>query len=217
MLSYLDCVTFPDRCDVIEVADTQRYVYPMFKNGSSGLYDRARRQGWRICINQQIKNLDEIEVFLRPPEQRFISGVNSFIHFSQRDYPDLDTNTLLWFLEKYLHLDRHCCPQFLWLVNLARFMDAETKIKVGDMTDLDQLVGKIVVPEGVTAPDQSLIDRVQNLPNNEMYLRLDRALISSCHDRSLTFRDIANRTKETDPAAYDWVVTRAKNIISVLP
>jgi hypothetical protein len=75
MLSHLDRVLFPDRCEVIEIIPSQRYVYPIFKNGSSSLRIAARKNNWRIKINEQITQLTEIDVVIRNPLERFISGI----------------------------------------------------------------------------------------------------------------------------------------------
>ena len=58
MLSPLDRIIFPDRCEVIEVIPSQRYVYPIFKNGRSSLSEAADKNNWRIRINNQIKKID---------------------------------------------------------------------------------------------------------------------------------------------------------------
>ena len=58
MLSHLDRIIFPDRCEVIEVIPSQRYVYPIFKNGRSSLYITAEKNNWRIRLNDQIKKIN---------------------------------------------------------------------------------------------------------------------------------------------------------------
>lgn len=78
MLSYLDCIIFPDRCEVIEVIPSQRYVYPIFKNGRSSLYYYVKTHKYRLLFNEQLKKLNSIDVILQDPYERFTSGVNAF-------------------------------------------------------------------------------------------------------------------------------------------
>ena len=60
-------------CRVIEV--NNNYVFPIFKNGTASL-DPGHRTRKRY-INNDIKELENIIVFLRNPEERFTSGVNT--------------------------------------------------------------------------------------------------------------------------------------------
>jgi hypothetical protein len=125
MLSHLDCIIFPDRCEVIEVLPSQRYVYPIFKNGQSSLRAETHKNNWRIYLNEQVKKINNIDIFLREPTERLASGISSFIQTTIRDNPDLDIHTVKWFAENYLHLNRHYAPQFSWIVNLARYTHSD--------------------------------------------------------------------------------------------
>ena len=119
MLSRIDDIIYPNRCEVIEFSDPQRFVYPIFKNGSSSLTEYARQQGYKTLLNEQIKKIKIIDVILRNPQDRFISGLNTFLWMTKRDHPDLDTKTILHFAENYLFLNRHYAPQISWLINLT--------------------------------------------------------------------------------------------------
>ena len=61
MLSHLDRIIFPDRCEVIEVIPSQRYVYTIFKNGHSSFVSAKRKNKWPVRINQQIQKLKQID------------------------------------------------------------------------------------------------------------------------------------------------------------
>ena len=120
MLSNLDRILFPDRCEVIEVVPSQRYVYPIFKNGSSSIHTESQRQGWRVQVNEQIRRINSIDVIIREPRGRLLSGINTYIQIVLRDNPKLDPVTVEWFALNYLYLNSHYCPQFMWLINLSR-------------------------------------------------------------------------------------------------
>ena len=103
MLSQLDNIIFPDRCDVLEI-DSQRYVYPIFKNGSSTL----NKVPHRILGIDELKQIDTVDVFVRDPYERFLSGVQTFLRYNTQ----LHRETALYFISEYLFLNRHFCPQF---------------------------------------------------------------------------------------------------------
>ena len=216
MLSHLDRIIFPDRCDVIEVIPSQRYVYPIFKNGSTTLYWAAKQQGWKIKFNEQIQKLDTIDVVLRDPEQRFISGISTFVQHVLRDNPTLDPATVVWFAKNYLYLNRHYLPQFLWLVNLARYLDPDARLNFIGMTDIKSITPTTTQPLGVEPASPELIAKVQHLPNNQMYQLLDLALFD-CVGQSLTFVQLVEHLQTTQPEAYNYVVGNAQKILNALP
>ena len=213
MLSYLDRIVFPDRCEVIEVIPSQRYVYPIFKNGSSSLYHGSRKYKWRIRINEQIKHINNIDIIIREPQDRLISGVNTFIQHTLRDYPDLDRNTVEWFSLNYLYLNRHYCPQFFWLVNLARYISQDCRLNFLSMQSVDEIATNNKKPEGVVPPDAELIERVGQIKNIEMYQRIEN-IIYECIGKSMTFNQLIAHIKQLDSSAYDYVVGHAQKILT---
>ena len=205
MLSHLDCIIFPDRCEVIEVIPSQRYVYPIFKNGQSSLLDTAKQNNWHLFFNEKIKKLDSIDVFVRDPVQRLASGISSFVQTTVRDHPELDVGTVNWFAENYLHLNRHYAPQFSWLVNLARYMNPDCVLNFLSMEDL----------KTVTALHKQPFEKSNvntQLPNNEMYQRIDQVLVDSV-GQSMTFAQLIQHIQHQDPHAYDWVIGRSHKIL----
>ena len=220
MLSYLDCIIFPDRCAVIEVVQAQRYVYPIFKNASSSLHYQAIQSNWRIIFNEQIKKLSNIEVILRDPQQRLVSGFNTFIQHVLQENPELDQNTVVWFAKNYLFLDLHYCPQFFWLINLARYLSPDTALTFRHMDCVADITSLHQVPEGITPSTEDLAQQALSIPNIEMYQRLDQILFDQCMDQSMTFGQVLNTLLQQDPTAYDWVVGRSQRILNstyVLP
>jgi len=212
MLSHLDCIIFPDRCEVIEIVPSQRYVYPIFKNGNSSLYNYSKKNRCKILINEQIKRISKIDVILRDPQQRFRSGINTFIQMTLRDNPELDLATVTWFAQQYLFLNRHYAPQFLWLLNLARYLNPETTMNFLSMDQLDSITNIHSKPKGVSPISKQLLDQLENISNNEMYDRIDQVLMT-CTGQQLTFDQLINHVKKHDPTAYDWVIGRSQRIL----
>lgn len=205
MLSHLDCIIFPDRCEVIEVVPSQRYVYPIFKNGQSSLLIALKQNHWKMLLNDQIKKLSNIDVFVREPNERLASGINSFVQSTIRDHPDLDFHTVNWFAENYLFLNRHYATQFSWLVNLSRYMNPQCKLNFLHMDELETITKIHDQPfEKVTLNTQ--------ISNSEMYQRIDQVLYESVGS-SMTFAELVNKIKMQDQHAYDWVVGRSQRIL----
>jgi hypothetical protein len=212
MLSNLDSIIFPDRCEVIEVVPSQRYVYPIFKNGQSSLMVEAKKSNWKIYLNEQIKKINGIDIFLRDPEERLVSGLSSFVLTTLRDNPNLDQATVQWFAENYLYLNRHYAPQFLWLVNLARYIDPDCVLNFLSMNDIDTVT---------SLHEQSFVklNLTTQLKNKEMYQRIDNVLFDSI-GTSMTFGQLVKHIQKTDTCAYDWVIGRSQRILNstyVLP
>jgi hypothetical protein len=204
MLSHLDCIIFPDRCEVIEVIPSQRYVYPIFKNGQSSILAETTKNIWRIYLNDQINRIDSIDIFLRDPTERLASGISSFIQTTIRDHPDLDRQTVEWFAENYLHLNRHYAPQFSWIVNLARYTNPDCVLNFLSMDNINTITNFHKKPFGQ-------LPVTTNLKNNEMYQRVDQILFDSIGS-AMTFSQLITHIKKTDAHAYDWVVGRSQRI-----
>jgi hypothetical protein len=187
-------------------------VYPIFKNGQSSLLTTTKQRNWNIFLNEKIKKINSIDVFVRDPVERLASGISSFIQTTVRDHPDLDVDTVNWFAENYLYLNRHYAPQFLWLVNLARYTHIECVLNFLDMSDIK------TVTDVHEQPFKKLPVNT-HIPNNEMYQRIDQVLIDSIGS-SLTFTQLVNQIRHKDKHAYEWVIGRSQRILKptyVLP
>lgn len=199
MLSRLDDIIYPNRCEVIEIEASQRYIYPIFKNGSSSLIEHARQQNYKILINEQIKRAPIIDVMLRDPLPRYISGIQTFVHNVKKENPTLDVDTILYFADNYLFLNRHYAPQLSWLINLSRYADA--KLRLHNMDALSTFTPLTRKPHKDIQINQTVLDRLSNNIHNEMYLRLDNLLLQLI-GQELTFKDILTYLKQQDPQAY---------------
>jgi len=213
MLSHLDRIIFPDRCEVLEVVPSQRYVYVIFKNGHSSFGAFEIKNPGRVVVNQQIQKLTNIDVIVRDPQDRLVSGINTFIQHTVRDNPDLDPPTVEWFALNYLSLNRHYASQFSWILNLARYSDPNTTLNflpmsaVGDITGLDRK------PLGVQPASKELINQINLLKHKEMYQRID-AVIFGCIGQSMTFAQLLQHIKIIDSPAYEYVIGHAQQILN---
>jgi hypothetical protein len=202
MLSYLDPVIFPDDIEVLEVSPS-RYVYPIFKNGSRSL---ASHQ-YRPLSKSEISDLAQVEIFVRDPFERYVSGVQTYL----RLHSELDRTTTLQLINNYLFLDRHFTLQFHWLVNLRRFCNP--KIHIRPMAELGSVTDVIwnSVPR-----DQTLVDYFQ--PNLKLwyYLQLDKILTEDFLNQTVKISTILEYIKINYPDLQNEIISRVQNICVVL-
>jgi hypothetical protein len=202
MLSRIDEIIYPNRCEVIEIEHSQRYIYPIYKNGRSSLLEYTRANNKKTLFNDQIKKLQVIDVVLRNPQDRFISGVNTFLWMTKRDHPYLDDRTILHFAENYLFLNRHYAPQITWLINLVKYTNKDTQLKFHGMDYINEITNTNLRPD---KEEQLLqlddITRLKNNPHNEIYLRIDNILMSLI-GQSFSMREIVEYIKNQDNLAY---------------
>lgn len=204
MLSYIDPIIFPDRCDVLEIVPSQRYVYPIFKNGSSSL----QMSGYRIITPEELKSIATIDVFVRDPWQRFVSGVQTCV-----ENLNYDRETTLHFIEHYLFLNRHYCPQFHWLLNLQRFSNA--KLRLLPLTQINEVVN---VHENKIVKDQALEQRLAKNKKIQFYLQIDRVLTEDLLGQTVEFKQIVEVIRQQYPDVYAEVIGRSAELIKhVLP
>lgn len=193
---------------------SQRYVFPIFKNGSSGLRMWASQNRAKILFNEQITKLSCVDVILRDPDSRLLSGINSFIQFTLRDHPDLDHKTVTWFATNYFWLDRHYSSQFSWLLVLARYMDPQCRMRLLPMTSLQDITRDYVL-EDVIDPSDELTNLVKSLTITQMHQRLDWALHGMI-GQSITWKELLQNLIQKDSDAYKHIVDHAKKILQPL-
>jgi hypothetical protein len=201
MLTQISDILFPDRCEIIEISNM--YIYPIYKNGSSSLYTQAKENYCKRLLNEQIKKIEIIDVVLRDPLDRFISGINAFVFFAKREHSDLDIRTIIYFAENYLFLNRHYAPQIFWLLNLSRYMNEKTKLRLRPMTDLVKFTNHSInfktTEDFLLSADD--VARLKDNIHNKLYLNLDKLLLDLI-GQVLTFDEILTYIKEKDPVAF---------------
>lgn len=203
MLSRLDDIIYPNRCEVIELA-SQRFFYPIFKNGSSSLYEYARQNNCKILINEQIKRTPVIDVVLRDPMQRFLSGFNTYVYNTKRDNPELDVNTIIYFAEQYLFLNRHYAPQLSWLVNLSKYTNKNTGLRLHDMSAISKYTNISFKLTETNMLSDEVVARLKTNIHNELYQRLDHYLLELI-GKEVTFKEILEHLQHQDPVAYSKI------------
>lgn len=201
MLSRIDEIIYPNCCEVIEFSDPQRFVYPIFKNGSSSIREYAHQQNYEVLINEQIKKISAIDIVLRDPISRFISGINTFVCNTKQENPNLDIDTIIYFAENYLFLNRHYAPQLSWLLNLKKYLHRNTKLRLHDMTALSSFTPLVIKSSEDNLLNTQVVKRLKTNIHNEMFMRLDSLLLQLV-GQEMTIIDIMAYLHEQDPTAY---------------
>lgn len=202
MLSQIDNIIFPDRCDVLEVA-AQRYVYPIYKNGSSSL----KLSGFKLIPADELPPDSVVDVFVRDPYDRFLSGVQTYLNQNL----DLDKSTVLHYVSNYLFLNNHFCPQFHWLVNLQRHRSV--RMRLLSVKQINKLVD---IVDNVSTRDPDLVEYFAHNQKVQFYLQLDKVLTEDLFGRVVTMEQILEQIKTRFPDLYQEVIQRSKDLCTVL-
>lgn len=207
---------YPDHCEVIEIEAGVRYVYPIFKCGRSSLYESLPDRDWHLIVNSDIANITApITVFVRDPRERFISGVNTYVQHLLRESPDLDVNTILFFVERYLFLNRHYAPQFAWLLNLARFGGGSQPLCFEPIEKISELTS-VHSDAGVAAVTPWLVQRIKEFDWKplELYMFLDQIILDHV-GQCVTFAQLVQKIHDQQPELYHLVFQRSKDLIEL--
>ena len=140
-------------CIVVDIGP--HTLYPIFRVGHSTLMSVCDRK----YINKEIDHCNHIDIIIRDPEERFVSGVNECC---RQNKLNVDST---WKLinDGKIH-DRHFTPQYIWLLHLFKFYKSFVTIRpfkhIANVTDvhLHKSESKINMPvcEPFVAVDRHL-------------------------------------------------------------
>ena len=177
MKTSLDAELFPNLCEVVEIPLHNQWVYLIQKNGNSSLRFQQTRDNLGVFTNNQIRALDYVDVYIRNPRVRYVSGVNTYLQHLQRDHPELDLSTAFWFAKQYKFLNTHYLPQFHWLANLSRYLRSDAKIRIKDFRNFGAITDFKSRAE-VPPPSQDFVTMLlQDNHSIELWLYLDQILL----------------------------------------
>jgi hypothetical protein len=162
---------------VLEIPLHKQWVYLIQKNGNSSLRFQQTRDNLAVFTNNEISALDYVDVYIRNPRVRYVSGVNTYLQHLQRDHPELDLSTAFWFTKQYKFLNTHYLPQFHWLANLARYLRSDAKIRFRNFKDFSTITD-FESRALVTPPTQDFVNKLMKDNHNiELWLYLDQILL----------------------------------------
>ena len=198
---------FPELCEVVEIPLHNQWVYLIQKNGSSSLRVQRALNNLITVFNEQIVNLDCVDVYIRNPRDRYISGVNTYLQHLQRDHPELDYNTAFWFARRYKFLNRHYLPQFYWLANLSQYLHKDAKIRFRDFKNFSEIVD-FDSNADITNPSPEFIKKLfENDSELEFWLFLDQILLNLA-EQELTWTELLQHYNTNYPDIIKPVVPK---------
>lgn len=201
MLSRLDEIIYPNRCEVIEIEPSQRYIYPIFKNGSTSIFEYAIEQKYKILFNSQITRTNLIDVILRNPTDRYISGFNTFVYNTKQENPQLDLTTIIYFAKNYLFLNRHYTPQLFWLNHLNKYSSSKTILRLRGMSAISDYTPLHTGPDQEFILSESVVKDIVDDMHVKTYLELDNILFDLIGN-DITFTEILAHIKNIHPIGF---------------
>lgn len=177
-------------CCVIMFEDGS-VVYPIFKNGQSSLFNYAKEKKLKILKNKEISKLKTINIFLRDPIQRFVSGVHTVIELEKIK----NINLYLKNIEKFKTYNRHFVPQFYWLIHLLKYFKGNVKL-----LSVDQLYNLIPNRDGPKIKKISNLRKKKILSiNNKKYVEIDYKLMENYLEKTVNLETIIKEFKNEMP------------------
>lgn len=204
MFGNIDKSIFTNTCEVLEVVPDQRYVYPIFKNGSTSL----NSMHYKKVAEQDLAQLSNIDIFVRNPHERFISGAQTYI--SKLD-PTFDKQTALYFIKTYLYLNKHFCPQLFWLINLKKFTSA--KITIRPWEEINSITP---FTKNQSTVDQQVKDYFANDATVLFYNEMDEVLTVNLIGQTVTFEEILEELKIHYSELYHELFDNARGVFNVV-
>ena len=152
---YLSNDILSGECRVVEI--NNQMFFPIFKVGSTSLEHVADK----VYSNEEIDSCKNVQVLIRDPVDRFVSGINKYCSLHK-----LDVNNTCRMIKEGKVIDRHIAPQFFWLLHLSKFYSGEITLR--PFKDIKEITAvhrgrepsKVVVvpPEELIKTDMRLID-----------------------------------------------------------
>jgi hypothetical protein len=217
MLTEIDSILFSDDCEVVEMPLHNQWVYLIQKNGTSSLRNLEKKYNLKLLANEQIRQLDFVDVYIRDAEDRYVSGVNTYLQHLKRDHPALDQSTAFWFAKQYKFLNRHYVPQFHWLLNLSRYLSSHSKIRIRDFKNFSLIVEDQNRANVIPSSNEFRQKLLSNNTGLELWLFLDQVLLDLA-GAEMTWAEILDHYRTVHTATFDLICQRF-NLISksVLP
>ena len=78
---------------------------------------------------------------------------------------------------------------------------------------ISEITGRNDKPIGIVEASDELVQKLSHITNNEMDQRIDTVIFESI-GQSMTFSEVLQKIKTTDPAAYDCVIGYAQQILN---
>jgi len=219
MFTRLDDILYPNKTEVIYFEDHDKYIYPIFKNGSTAIYQTQENMGYKSLVNEQIQKINNVDIFLRNPTERIISGLETYLWWNAKDRPWLDRTTIVSQLAEGIITDRHCLPQLHWIFNLARFLKPTAQIHLHRVEMLVHYAGRQIAPEKNPLTEEERQQVLSSIHLQTM-LKFDKFMLENMTGSGWTIKQLLEAFLNEDPVGYSLIIGRSKKlsqIFNVLP
>jgi len=201
MLSFLDKKLFPEHIQVVELYDG-RHVYLIHKNGSTTLNSIKKRN----LSTNEISQLEIIDIFVRDPYQRFLSGVMTYAKKINVHVAELSK-----IINDVHFINNHFSPQLFWVINLQRFTKAN--IRINHLDTITEITS-------INKNEQLGYDELDVYFNNnsglKYYLELDCVLVGNFMNQTVTFADILTTLQSNYTELYNDTFAYSKSLWNVI-
>jgi hypothetical protein len=124
----------------------------------------------------------------------------------------LDKNTALHFVEKYLYLNRHFCPQLFWLFNLKRFSNAKYNIQ-----PIQQIETLTTRKQNQSQVDLELAERFAKNIKLKFHNEIDEVLTTNLLGQTVSLEQIMDVIKSNYNQLYNEIFDQSRSIMNVVP
>ena len=164
-------------------------IYPIFKNGRTSLYHYGLKKKAKTFINEELKSLKHIHVFLREPKERFISGVNTYIEFENLGSRE---DAILKQIEEMKICDRHFIPQYFWLMHLSKYFKGS--VRLATIEELRLTIStrdEPVKPNGTEIPHvtKKRKEKIKKI-NFKNYIDVDKKIIKKYINKTVVLENL---------------------------
>lgn len=210
MLTPLDNSLFLEKIKLVKTPN--EWIYPIFKNGSSTIFNYCEEHdNFDLILYQPNFEIEEITVFIRDPIERYKSGLQTMVYNLTQKYSFLDYETVSFMAQKYLFLDMHFLPQFHWLLNLARVVGSRIPLNFKPIDDIDL----IFLNNQHRTPEKKTNITIDKDNFSNLYLQLD-TIIFNFIGNTITFDELLNFIKNDKDAKFDEIINFPKSLIRIL-
>lgn len=161
---------FTNDCEVVQ-SKNKTFLYIIYKNGYTSLKNYTKENNLKVLKNKELEELDEINIFLRDPLERFISGVHTVIEIEKIKNVDVFLNSI----ENLKYFNRHFMPQVFWLFHLLKYFKGNVKLL--PIQELYHLIPNRESP-AIKKMSKARKEKIISL-NSKIYTQCDNKLIES--------------------------------------
>lgn len=151
-----------------------KLIYPIFRNGYSSLIKTHQQK----FINEEIGSCNHIDVVIRDPDVRFVSGVNEYCRQNS-----LDIKSTHDAIKAGQVVDRHFAPQYIWLLHLSKYYKGLITIRPFDKLNQYTYAHENRSPLNI------------NVPILDEYVAVDKSLVEY-YDKEVALQEIVRRYKD---------------------